>query len=137
MVFQVAPALTQTFGVRVESGGGDNAISLDQEFMDGVETMMIPVVASADSGSQPMRLADSANQSESLSWRNACTACFEQEAIRQSAVDNGSSDNAGSGEQNAAFDPLAALLGSTVILGGYWAGKREATRKRGGLVLRR
>jgi len=118
---------------RIESGGG-GAVETTTDL--SLPDKMPP--ASEPSNTEPLPAPDkqvAQTFSSKAGWQEACTACFAKEAAQRLSGEETTSGLAVA--KSEAFDPAAALVGSVLILGGYWGSQSEQiperTRRKGKL----
>ncbi len=102
-----------------ESGGG----SLSETPLDPALPATMPAASEPETPPSP---ASGSNQVSArfsgMEWREACTACFSQQTSQRFGSDQETSGQLLVGQD---LDPAAALVGSILVLGGYWGGHRE------------
>jgi hypothetical protein len=124
------------FSVRQESGGGDNAaVQLDSTDLMIDVPMIPPVVPAKDVNSDQDGMSRvpgdfvPGGPAAIQTWRQACTACFENggyEAVPSAAPSARHALPSGpAADAEPVAEPAAALAGMAFILGGYWGRQIE------------
>jgi len=118
----------------VGSGVSESPSALDPELLDQngpVLQIVEPSISQMTTAGDTARIENTA-----LSWKQACSACFEEQQSLQSITENNGSDHAEKLDSGT-FDPAAAFLGMAVVLGGYWSKHANLERKRHSVILSR
>jgi hypothetical protein len=134
-----APTAIPRIESRIESGGGGTPeATADLTLPAKMPPASDPGDAAPVRAPVPNDTAIPQTFSSRAGWQEACTACFASEPVQgQTQDDAGSGLALGKGESNPAFDPAATLVGSMLVLGGYWGSQVEQipeSRRRKGLV---
>jgi predicted Zn-dependent protease len=116
---------------RMESGGGDNASLTGHELDEQVPDAAIPLVVRANATLERAFQINNASDAaaQSVPWKDACTVCFEELASDQRHDISQSGDRESGIEFGAVLDHSAALLGTMIVLGGYWSKQSEDSKQ--------